>query len=317
MKKLLILLLIPTMLLCGCKGGNKKSITQTQILMDTVCTVTADCSKESLNGALNLCEELDRLLSRHRPESEVSLINHHDELELSKETLEVLAQAIYYCQKTGGKYDITITPALNLYDFEKQKAPTPEEAKKVLYKVGCNRIEVNGNSVDLHNTDIDFGSIAKGYAADKMVKYLKENGAVNGIVNLGGNVAVFGKEYNVGIKKPFTDDEVMLTVKIKNASAATSGIYERGFEKDGKYYHHILDVKTGMPIENELASVTILGEKASECDVLSTVCMILGEKAALNLINSTPGYEAVFIKKDNSVFVSDGLKIKDKQVVYK
>ena len=129
--------------------------------MDTVCTVTADCNTESLNGALDLCENLDRLLSRHRPESEVSLLNHYDELEISKDTLTILSQAIYYCQKTGGKYDITITPASNLYDFSEQKAPTEEEAKKVLYKVGYNRIEIKGNYVDLHNTDIDFGSIAK------------------------------------------------------------------------------------------------------------------------------------------------------------
>ena len=284
--------------------------------MDTVCTLTADCSEESLNGALDLCEKLDRLLSRHRPESEVSLLNHHDELEISKETLEVLVQAIYYCQKTGGKYDITITPASDLYDFNEEKAPTEEEAKKVLYKVGYNRIEVKGNYVDLHNTDIDFGSIAKGYTADKMVAYLKENGAKNGIVNLGGNVAVFGKAAKVGIQKPFSD-EIMLTIKLKDASAVTSGIYERGFEKDGKYYHHILDVKTGMPIENELASVTIVGEKSSECDVLSTVCMILGEESAKKLINETEGYEAIFIKKDYSVSVTDGLKLKKNKVVYK
>ncbi len=284
--------------------------------MDTVCTVTADCSEESLNGALDLCETLDRLLSRHRPESEVAILNHNDELEISKETLEVLVQAIYYCQKTGGKYDITITPASDLYDFYSGKVPTKEQAKKVLYKVGYNRIEVKGNFVDLHNTDIDFGSIAKGYAADKMVAYLKENGAKNGIVNLGGNVAVFGKAYKVGIKSPFSDD-VLLTVKLKNASAVTSGIYERSFEKDGKLYHHILDVKTGLPIENELASVTVLGKKSSECDVLSTVCMILGEKDAKTLINETKGYEAIFIKKDYSISVSDGLKLKKNKVVYK
>lgn len=312
MKKLFTLLLIPALLLCGC--ASQKS--DKRLLMDTVCTVTADCSEESINGALELCEKLDSLLSRTRPESEVSLLNHHDELEISKETLEVLAQAIYYCQKTGGKYDITITPATNLYDFNKEKAPTAEEAKKVLYKVGYNRIEVNGNYVDLHNTDIDFGSIAKGYTADKMVEYLKKNGAKNGIVNLGGNVAVFGKEYKVGIQKPFSDD-IMLTVKLKNASAVTSGIYQRCFEKDGKLYHHILDVKTGLPIENNLASVTVLGEKSAECDVLSTVCMILGEKEAKALINETEGYEAIFIKKDYSISVSSGLKLKKNKVVYK
>lgn len=312
MKKLFILTLILALLLCGCASQK----TNTQILMDTVCTVTADCDEETLSGVFELCEKYDRLLSRHKPESEVSMINHYDELELSPETLEILVQAIYYCQKTGGKYDITITPASDLYDFNEQIAPTAEEAQKVLYKVGYNRIEIKGNYVDLHNTDIDLGSIAKGYVADKAVAYLKENGAKNGIVNFGGNVVVFGKAYNVGIQKPFSD-EVMLTVKLKNASAVTSGIYQRCFEKDEQFYHHILDVKTGLPIENELASVTILGEKSSECDVLSTVCMILGEETAKALINQTEGYEAIFIKKDYSVSVSSGLKLKKNKVVYK
>ncbi len=312
MKKIFILLLIPTLLLCGCASTQS----DTQFLMDTVCTITADCNDEALDGVFELCENYERLLSRHKPESEVSMANHYDELEFSPETLEILTQAIYYCQKTGGKYDITITPATELYDFNKHIAPTEEEVKRKLYKVGYNRIEVKGNYVDLHNTDIDLGSIAKGYIADKAVAYLKENGAKNGIVNLGGNVAVFGKTYTVGIQKPFSD-EIMLTVKIKNASAATSGIYQRCFEKDGKFYHHILDVETGLPIENELASVTILGEKSSECDVLSTVCMILGEEVAKTLIDQTEGYEAIFIKKDYSVSVSSGLKLKKNKVVYK
>ena len=313
MKKLFILLLIPTLLLCGCR---KSENTKSQILMDTVCTITADCSEETLNGVFKLCDNYDRLLSPTSPDGEVSMINHYDEMELSPETLEILTQAIYFCKKTGGKYDITIAPAAQLYDFEKQIAPPEEEAKRVLYKVGYDRIEIKGNYVDLHNADIDLGSITKGYVADKLVKYLKDNGAKNGIINLGGNVAVFGKAYNVGIQKPFSD-EIMLTVKLKNASAVTSGIYQRCFEKDGKFYHHILDVNTGLPIENELASVTILGEKSSECDVLSTVCMILGEETAKKLIEQTEGYEAVFIKKDNSVSVSSGLKLKKNKVVYK
>jgi len=312
MKKIFILLITLSLLLCGCSSNRS----DTQFLMDTVCTITADCSDEALDGVFKLCENYDRLLSPSSPDGEVSMINHYDELELSAETLKILTQAIYYCQKTGGKYDITITPATELYDFEKQIAPTEEEVQKKLYKVGYNRIEVKGNFVDLHNTDIDLGSIAKGYIADRAVEYLKENGAKNGIVNLGGNVAVFGKSYKVGIQKPFSN-EIMLTVKLKNASAVTSGIYQRCFEKDGKLYHHILDVKTGLPIENELASVTVLGEKSSECDVLSTVCMILGEETAKNLIDQTEGYEAIFIKKDNSVSVSSGLKLKKNKVVYK
>ncbi len=313
MKKIFILLLMPTVLLCGC---HKSENTKSQILMDTVCTITADCSEEALNDVFKLCENYDRLLSPSSPDGEVSMINYYDEMELSPETLEILTKALYYCQKTGGKYDITITPAADLYDFENQTAPTEDELKSVLYKVGYDRIEIKGNFVYLNNTDINLGSIAKGYVADKLVKYLKDNGAQNGIVNLGGNVAVFGKVYTVGIQKPFSN-EVMLTVKIKNASAVTSGIYQRCFEKNGKFYHHILNTDTGLPVENELASVTILGENSSECDVLSTVCMILGEENAKKFINQTAGYEAVFIKKDNSVSVSNGLKLNKNKVVYK
>ncbi len=284
--------------------------------MDTVCTITADCDEEIFDGVFKLCEDYDRLLSRHNQASEVAQINHHNKLEFSPETLEILVQALYYCEKTNGKYDITIAPISDLYDFEKKVAPAAADAKKQLYKVGWDRIEVKGNKVDLHNTDIDLSSIAKGYVADRVVEYLKENGVKSGIVNLGGNVAVFGKAYTVGIQKPFSD-EVMLKVKLKNASAVTSGIYQRYFKKDKVIYHHILDVKTGMPIDNKLASVTVLGEKSSECDVLSTVCMILGEKEAKKLINKTTGYEAVFIRKDNSVSVSKGLKLKKNTVVYK
>lgn len=284
--------------------------------MDTVCTITADCDEEYIDGVFELCAQYESLLSRHKNESDVSKLNHYDEYEISPETLHVLVQALYYCQKTGGKYDITITPLSMLYDFNKKIAPTEEEAQKKLYKVGYNRIEIKGNYVDLHNTEIDLASIAKGYIADKAVEYLKENGAKNGIVNLGGNVKVFGKAYNVGIQKPFSD-EIMLTVKLKNTSAVTSGTYQRYFKKDGKTYHHILDVKTGMPLNTDLTSVTVLGESSAECDVLSTVCMILGEESAKKLINETKGYEAIFIKEDNSVSVTDGLKLKKNKVIYK
>ncbi len=313
MKKFLSLIFIPLLLLCGC---SKKQITDTKLYMDTVCTITADCSENTLDGAFEVCEHLDRMLAPNSQDSEISMMNYYDEFEMSDDTRNIIVRALYYCQKTGGKYDITLTPAIEQWDFEKHILPDFNELNRVLYRVGYDRIEIKDNYIDLHNADIDLGSIAKGYVADKTVEYLKQNGAKNGIVNLGGNVKVFGKAYNVGIVKPFSD-EIMLTVKIKNSSAVTSGIYQRCFEHDGKLYHHILDVNTGLPVENELASVTILGESSTECDVLSTVCMILGEKAAISLINETDGYEAVFIKKDNSVSVSNGLKIKNNKIVYK
>ncbi len=313
MKKLFILIMIPFLLLCGCK---EKQISNTKLLMDTVCTVTADCDEKTLDGAFLLCENYERALSVNSPDSDISLMNFYNEYEMSDGTRELILKALYYCQKTRGHYDITLSPVINAWDFKNGVLPNFDHLNQMLFKVGYNRIEITDNKIDLNDTDIDLSSIVKGFVADKTVEYLKENGAKNGIVNLGGNVKVFGKAYTVGIQKPFSN-EVLLTVKIKNSSAVTSGIYQRYFENDGVLYHHILDAKTGMPVENNLASVTILGESSTECDILSTVCMILGEEDAKKLIDQTDGYEAVFIDKDNDFSVSSGLKIKNRTIVYK
>ncbi len=284
--------------------------------MDTVCTVTAECDEKTLDGAFSICENYERVFGREGYESELEKLNEKGELSLSDDLLELIKLAAFYCESTDGKYDITLAPVISLWDFENQTLPDADLLSSTVQRVDYEKININGNTVTLNGTELDLGSIAKGYVADKVVEFLKEKGAENGIVNLGGNVKVFGKEYNVGIIKPFSD-EILLTVKIKNLSAVTSGIYQRCFEKDGTLYHHILDSSTGLPIDNELASVTVLGECSAECDVLSTVCMLLGEKDAKKLINETDGYEAVFIKKDNSVSVSNGLKIKKSEIIYK
>ena len=127
--------------------------------------------------------------------------------------------------------------------------------------------------------------------------------------NLGGNITVFGdRYYNIGIKKPFYDNEISATLKIKNKSISTSGIYERYFESNGKLYHHILDTNTGYPVDTDLYSATVIGECSTDCDALATICVLYGEKRAKELINSTENFEAVFIDKDYRITVTDGLK---------
>jgi thiamine biosynthesis lipoprotein len=98
----------------------------------------------------------------------------------------------------------------------------------------------------------------------------------------------------------------MMVVTNTGASAVTSGIYERGFEADGVWYHHILDPKTGWPVQNELASVTILSESSLEGDALSTAVFALGSEKGLALIESLEGTEAILISRDRSVTMSSG-----------
>ena len=313
MKKFTVLLFIPLILLCGCA---RKQISDTKLYMNTACTVTSDCDEKTLDGVFGLCENYERFLGPDSPDSDISFMNYYDEYEISDDTREILLKTLYYCQKTGGKYDITLTPAIQQWDFESKTLPDFNELNRVLYRVGYDRIEIDGNNVNLHDTDVDLSSIVSGYVTDKIVSYLKKNDAQNGVVNFGSNVKVFGKAYKLEIKKPFSD-EIILTAKIKDKALSTCSIDAKYFKKDGKLYHHILDSETGMPIENELSKVIVFGESAAECDVLSTVCMILGEYEGKKLIKETDGYEAVFVLRNDDISVSDGLEHKKGKIIFK
>ena len=146
---------------------------------------------------------------------------------------------------------------------------------------------------------IDLGALVKGYAADALAAYLKENGVTSGLVNLGGNVLAIGAKpdgspWKVGIRKPF-DDGIIDMVEVQDQSVVTSGVYERCFEKDGVLYHHILDPETGYPVMNSLWGVTIISDSSLTGDALSTVCMLIGKEAAADLIERTDGVRAVFV----------------------
>ena len=127
--------------------------------------------------------------------------------------------------------------------------------------------------------EIDLGGIAKGYAADKIVEYLKSQNIEKAIINLGGNVFVLGEkskdtQFKVGIQDPNSEDGTSIAnIGVINQSVVTSGIYERYLEQDGVMYHHMLDPSTGYPFENNLSSVTIISDSSIVGDGLSTTTL--------------------------------------------
>ena len=275
MKKSVTLpMMLILLLLCGCNSGETEN-SETRFLLDTVCTVTADCGDDIINGAFSLCENLERTLSKTVTDSDVYKLNNTEGfVSVSDGTLKTVERALYYSELSGGKFDITIAPVSALWDFKNQVIPSRDEISEALQNVDYHSIEIKNGEISSGTKQIDLGGIAKGYIADRATEYLKENGAENALVNFGGNICMIGG-YNIGIQKPF-DDSVIASIALKDKCVVTSGIYERYIESDGKIYHQILDPKTGYGVENELASVTVIGEKALDCDALSTVCMLLG-----------------------------------------
>lgn len=312
---MIILLCFSFCLFSGCK---EKKNSDTRIMMDTVVTITARCPKELINRAFDLCAELEKKLSRTAEGSDVWKINNLDGfVEVSDETVFLINKSLDFFRLSDGKFDITVCPVSSLYDFSSGVLPKEEEISKAVLSVDCRKIEINGNQVKIEEGSIDLGGIAKGYIADRAVAFLKENGVKEGIINIGGNLFCFGEgDFDVGIRKPF-ENSVIATVKGKEGTYVTSGIYERYIEKDGRIYHHIIDPSTGYGVENDLASVTVLGSSSADADALSTTCMLLGSEKGIGIIENTPNTEAVFIKRDGTVLLSSGLKQKDTVIVYK
>ena len=141
------------------------------------------------------------------------------------------------------------------------------------------------------------------------------------IIDLGGNIYAIGskkgKPFKVGIEKPFSHGKLIATVKAKDTSVITAGIYQRYKKKDGKIYSHIMDPKTGKPVDNDLNSVTVISKDATAADALSTGFMVMGLEKGLALANSTDGVEAVFIDKNNTLHLTDGLIQEGKEISLK
>ena len=161
---------------------------------------------------------------------------------------------------------------------------------------------------------IDLGSIAKGYAADEISRILTENNVNSAIIDLGGNIYAHGikpsgQDWNIGIQNPFsTRGDIIGVLKVKNKTVVTSGIYERYIEKDGVKYHHLLNPNTGYPFENNIAGVSIITDKSIDADALSTTVFAKGLEEGLKFVETLPNVDAIFITKDNKVYITNGIR---------
>ncbi len=319
-KRGLISLLLAALLLCGGCEEKKDLPKQTEIgfYLDTVITLTAYIEDgQILKDAMAECGRYERLLSRTIEGSDVWRINHAEgkSVKVSDDTIAILQCAIRISDLSGGAFDVTIAPVSTIWDFTSGSAVLPDADRiaNAVQLVDYTKLELKGNTVLLPSgMMIDLGGIAKGYIADRVKAYLEEHGVKHAILSFGGNIVAIGckpdgSAWKVGIQdidKP--TGESMLISTNTGGSTVTSGIYERGFDLDGVRYHHLLSAETGWPVQNELASVTILSESSMEGDALSTAAFVLGAENGMKLIESLNGIEAVFIARDRTVIYSTG-----------
>ena len=311
----LILLCMVMVLLCGCSLTTKEPFSKTGFHFDTVITITLYDSKDEkiLNTCFDYCKEFENRVSRTIENSDISMINHANgqPIEVSNTTIELLKKGIEFGELTDGAFDITIAPLSELWDFKNNPGNIPSGAdiNEALSHVNYKNIVIEGNTVTLTDPKaaIDLGGIAKGYMADQLKKYLLNEGVTSAIINLGGNVLTIGEKpdgtsFNIGIQKPFDEQNATITsVQVKDSSVVTSGSYERYFEVNNTIYHHILNTDTGYPCDNQLLGVTILSEESIDGDALSTTCFALGLEEGQNLIKSLENIDAIFVTDDYEI----------------
>ena len=317
---LLGICLLTGSLLVGCGSSGADPVSRTVTVFDTVVTITIydKGSEDVLDACVEKCEDYNARFSRTTEGSEIYELNHAggQPVTVSDDTADLIEKGLEYSRASGGKFDITIAPLSDLWDFKNNTGTIPDDTaiQEAKSHIGYENVKIDGNTVQLLDSDaeIDLGGIAKGYIADQLKAYMEGQDISHALINLGGNVLALGgkpdgSDYNIGIQKPFAQNgEAITAVKIKNESVVSSGVYERYFKINDKIYHHILDPQTGYPYENNLLGVSIVCDSSTEADALSTTCFAMGLDDGMNYIESIDSAEALFITDDYKIHYSSG-----------
>ena len=260
---------------------------------------------------------IDDRMSTYKDSTELSRINREaadGPVAVSEELFDLLQRALALSEQSGGAFDITYESVGQLYDFRAARRPSQVEIETRLAAIDYElvRLDPAARTVAFARPEVrlNLGGIAKGYAVERGAELLRAAGVEHAMLNAGGDTRVLGdrrgRPWVVGIRHPRTEDAVVTRLPLQDEAISTSGDYERFFEEDGRRYHHILNPRTGEPTQGIL-SVTVIGPDATLTDGLSTTVFVMGAVDGLDLIERTPGYEAVVVEADGRLSYSSGL----------
>lgn len=298
------LLLLFNLMACQSSSGERKisGFAQGTTYHVTWIDGKARTSVETIQHSIDrLLAELDAQMSNYRDDSEISRINRQqttDWLTVSPEIIGLLtiAQSVY--QKSAGCYDLTVKPLFDLWGFFKHenRIPSDQEIAALLPHIGMNLLEIEAGQHRIRKRDpnlqIDLSSIAQGYSVGRVAQLLEAQGIHDYLVEIGGEMQTMGhradgKTWRIGVEAPSeTSRELQKILTMHDATAnavMTAGTYRNFFEQQGKQYSHILNPKSGKPVDHHLYSVTIVHDDPSWADAWDTALLCMGEGQATSL----------------------------------
>lgn len=268
---------------------------------------------------------IENVISEWRPTTLVSEVNRNAGIcpvKVTKELFDLTKHAVYFSLITNGAFDISIAAMDKIWKFDGSmtEMPPPDAVKKSVEKVGYQNIILDSADttifLKLPSMKIGFGSIGKGYAADRGRALLQSLGVKAGIVNASGDMSTWGKQtngkdWNIGLTNPFKPEKLLTTIPLNNGSVTTSGSYEKFVVFNGKRYSHIINPATGYPATG-LISVTVKGPSAEFANGLSTSLMVLSQKVGLELIGRYPEYSCLMVTDKGKIITSRRFNIPKK-----
>ena len=319
----LFLFAVPLQLPSRLMASSPEPYKRSRLMLHTFVEIKAcgDNAEAATEAAFKEIERVNSLLNNYDPKSEISQINNsagQKAVGISPETLEALAAAKNFASLSGGALDITIGPLLKLWGFAQEEPgdkvePPPlavldQTRKLVDYRLvqldaikGTARLAEKGMWIDV-------GSFTKGYVVDRAARVLKKQGITQALITAGGTILALGTKtggmpWQVGVRHPRKEGKLLDTIPLKGGAISTSGDYERFYRHQGRRLCHIIDPRSGRPVE-AVRSISVIAPTAMASDALSTSLFVLGTEEGLSLVKNLPGVEAMIVDQEGKVHYS-------------
>ena len=276
---------------------------------------------ENQYSAKEIQEKIDQLLvdvnkemSTYIPDSEISLLNKSKvPMKISPGFADVLQFSLDLAQKTGGSFDPTVGPLVNLWGFGPfgmKRVPSKEQVKAALVITGSDKVQLKKGAEGYLVTKshekvyVDLSATAKGYGVDKVSELLTSMGFKNHLVEIGGEMRARGKKkgqpWRIAIESPSENQRsIQRILKLQDLAIATSGNYRNFFVEKGRRFSHTINPKTGQPYQHRLASVSVLSSTCLESDGLATALMTMGPEKAWQYAVDNKLAAYLIIKKED------------------
>lgn len=307
-------------------GKGRLMAQETRAMMGTVVTVSIvddslDKAQEALGKTFERMRFLVPIFDRHKGDGPVFTLNRDGLVrDIPRELSDVLSLSQWVNNITGGAFDITVAPVLNVFrdSFLNTGGPPPKEKLRKAISAMGGLIEEKGSlRIVKDGAAITLDGVAKGYIVDQGLVSLVASGIKHALINAGGDVAVLGHSgdreaspWQIAINNPYSEGGHKQVIEMTSGAVATSGSYEMYFDQE-KIYHHIIDPSDGLP-PSRIVSASVIAPNAILADALSTSCMVLKPRRSASLLKRLPGVENMVITRAGEILSTQGFSVHGK-----